>query len=338
MARVTFVNNPQKDVVRSLWDTPLLRYLHDTYRVKFRYCGLPGVELLDVRQWQDMIEDVIAFEPPDKGTERADRLAGIMTLRHNMAKYGITGQAYCGSFEEIVILRKDFEGQPYKQNRIVTLYNLDFCDEIASKIETAEHGKQMWRFEAIRQILRDQHDAFNQYKSPSWFILMITIRNQMDAAKLRTFLKPKGLHASVKEYHDECVKTTPIPSSGPLVGTFTWAIKAFLFDILCRYFGNPNLHALFFPCLRYQGTKKWLAREKKYLASPMLHALLLCRFGDPQAQAPEQWPDGYLSMPSAAVSNEKIIWMADSREAVGSDTPGTVAWIKTHGTEILKGL
>ena len=100
-----------------------------------------------------MIDEVIAFEPPDKDDNGR---RAFTALTRNMRTAGIPGRAYCGSFEEVVLLRKDFEGQDYVQDEVVTLYNLDFCNEISSPVETREGGRKMLRFEAIRQVLWDQ--------------------------------------------------------------------------------------------------------------------------------------------------------------------------------------
>ena len=41
-----FQDNPEKSVVRRVWDTPLLEHLHRKYKVRYRYLGLPGVDLI----------------------------------------------------------------------------------------------------------------------------------------------------------------------------------------------------------------------------------------------------------------------------------------------------
>ena len=333
-----FVDNPQKVVVRRDWDTPLLRHLHDSFGVRYRYCGLPGVDLIDVRLWQDMIDEVVAFEPPD---DSPDGRRAITALRRNLGVYGINGRAFWGSFEEVVVLRQDFEGTVYSQDRVVTLYNLDFCDEIASKIQTRTQGKRLWRFEALRQILRDQYDCSRRENEPKWFILMVTVRNQMDAQKLRGFLGRKDLISSAKEYHDECVKVRPLPESGALTGTHTWAIKAFLFNTLCRYFGNPTLDALFFPCVLYEGTRTRIRGRQgrhRFLRSPMLHLVILCRFANREAQGPEQWPDGFLGCSSVSVSGDTLVASRQTGEATAAQIPSSVVWLTEHGTGIVDGL
>ena len=170
-----FTDNPEKRVVREQWDTPLLEHLHNRYRVRYRYLGLPGTELIDVKLWRNMIDEVIAFEPLD---ENGYGRQAITALTRNMRMAGISGRAYCGSFEEVVLRRRDCDGQDYDQGGLVTLYNLDFCDEISSPVSTQERGQRVWRFQAIRQVLRDQVEYFNEAGPPKHFILMLTVRNQ----------------------------------------------------------------------------------------------------------------------------------------------------------------
>ena len=81
----TFRDSAGKRVVRESWDTPLLRHLHDEYGFRYRYFGLPGVDLLDLQLWNDMIEDVIAFEVDAPGS---DKRRNIETLRANLRFLG----------------------------------------------------------------------------------------------------------------------------------------------------------------------------------------------------------------------------------------------------------
>jgi len=335
-----FSDNADKRIVREQWDTPLLRHLHSEYGVRYRYCGLPGVDLIDVRLWQDMIEEVVAFEPPD---ESPDGRAAITSLRHNLRKFGVSGRAYWGSFEEVVLLRKDYEGTEYLQNKVITLYNLDFCDEISSPVATQEEGKKVWRFEAIRQVLRDQHDCYRRDKAPRHFILMLTVRNQMDAAKLRRFLAPSRLQGETKTHYDACMGLNPIPTAGSLVGTHSWALKTLIFNCLSAYFGNPNLSALFFPQILYQGTRKRIRvrGRTRYLPSPMLHWLVLCRFSDEEAPGPDFWPAAFLTNPSVSVGTRRgcLEWSPqDGEHHNGNGAPASVGWFRRHGGDISAGL
>jgi hypothetical protein len=302
---------------------------------------LPGVDLIDVRLWQSMIDEVVAFEPlgPDDNPRGA-----IDLLRKNMKRFGIKGMAYWGSFEQVVMLRKDIEGQPYDQVKLITLYNLDFCDEITSKIETQEGGKQVLRFEAIRQILRDQATCFEKEKEPRHFILLLTIRNQSSSRKLHRLLSSRTLLADAKAHHVRCSTSNPIPfgSDDPLIGSHSWALKTVVFNYLLSYFNNPCLSALFFPTVLYNGTPVTIPGNgaRKTLPSPMLHCVVLCRFAEPEQPAADCWPLGYLTRSSVAVgAGMSLIWSPQTGEVDGDpQAPDSVRWLKAHGAEVLKDL
>ena len=278
----SFQDNPNKKRLREDWNTPFLRYIHDKYNIKYRYMGFPGTDLIDIILWKDMIEEVIAFELLAPGY---DYRIWVKRLRANLSKLGIRSIAYLGSFEEVVILGKDYENQPYKQNKVITLYNLDFCDEIGSSIETLERGKKVLRYEAIRLILRDQKQCFQQTGEPSYFVILLTIRNQIDASKIKGFLSSSNLLAETSSYCSSCERINPIPENGPLVGTHAWSLKAFLYDTLIGYFKNPNISTIFFPIVKYYGRSK---------SSPMFHWMMFCKFGFEESANPNFYPAQYL--------------------------------------------
>jgi len=155
--------------------------------------------------------------------------------------------------EEVVILRKDYDGTPYNQNKVITLYNLDFCDEIGSRIATREQGRPVWRFEAIRQILRDQRQCYDMTQGPCYFIILITVRDQIDANRLRDFFL-SNLYNDTSNYINVCGGIESLPSSGYVLGTYSWALKAFLHNILRLYLTNPNISAVFFPLVNPTAT------------------------------------------------------------------------------------
>ncbi len=338
----TFIDNPEKRVVRERWNTPLLRYLNAQHSVRYRYLGLPGTDLIDVKLWKDMIDEVIAFEPPDRDNPLTGRTA-YNELTYNLRKERIPGRAYCGSFEEVVLLRKDYEGQSYVQDKVVTLYNLDFCNEIGSKVRTIE-GEKLWRFEAIRQVLLDQRDCYKRNGGPRHFVLMITARNQIGAGQIRTYLTPSRLQGDARAFYKECSEITPIPEDRRtrLIGSHSWVLKVLLHNMLCSYFGSPNFSALFFPQVCYRGTR---ARDEDggFIDSPMLHWLVLCRFEDVAAPMPGFWPSEYLSKASVKVQmahgKGRLEWGVQAGEAVSaSGTPNPVDWLSQYGANILDGI
>ena len=83
-------DTPGKRAVREQWNTPFLRLLNKKHGFRYRYMGLPGVELLDVKLWRDMIDEVIAFEvraprTPDDPEGRRQ----ILALRRKLQLIGI---------------------------------------------------------------------------------------------------------------------------------------------------------------------------------------------------------------------------------------------------------
>ena len=73
-------DSPGKRAVRDLWNTPLLRLLNQEHGFRYRYMGLPGVDLLDVKRWHDMIDEVIAFEVRAGPLETTQKEEGRFSL------------------------------------------------------------------------------------------------------------------------------------------------------------------------------------------------------------------------------------------------------------------
>ena len=290
-------DSPGKRAVRDLWNTPVLELLNQEYGFRYRYMGLPGVDLIDVKLWRDMIDEVIAFEVPARPTRNDPQgRRHIRTLRRNLQLLGIPGYAFFGPMEEVVILRRDYDGNQYGQNRVITLYNLDFCDEISSRISTMEQGEQVWRFEAIRQILRDQQQSFQQHGGPRSFIVLLTVRDQIDSQKLREYLSG-NLYDDTFAYLAACGGTHSLPLKGYVLGTHTWALKAFIHNTLRQYLVNPHIAATFFPLVRYSGTPVHTGNGS--LESPMLHCMFICHFDRQQTPSPSYLPGNYLSSVSS---------------------------------------
>jgi hypothetical protein len=320
LKKSSFRESAAKQAVRNHWNSPVLRYIYEKYHLRYRYMGFPGSNLADIRLWADMIEDVIAFELPCP--HGSDKRVWVKEIRLELRRLGIPGVVYFGPFEEVVILREDYEGQHYTQEKIITLYNLDFCDEIASKIETRKYGERLWRFEAIRRILHDQQECYKRSGSQSLFIILLTIRNQIGASNIANFLSA-NLLSETESYCLNCNGENPIPSDdAPLIGTHAWALKAFLYNTLKTYFTQPNICALFFPLVKYEGTP--IVRKKKgvYVRSPMLHWMFLCKFGESESPTPTFHPLGFLEQTVSLVADSAGITLhAEVGEVLNPDQP-----------------
>ena len=328
----SFTNNPSKDLIRQSWNTPILRRLSDLYGIKYRYLGLPGVDLIDILLWRDMIEEVIAFEPPAKtGNKRQN----ILTLRGNLRKNLIPGYAFYGSIEQVVILRKDVEGQVYRQNNLITLYNLDFCDEICSKIFTLNSEEKIWRYEALRTIIADQKNAYlNSNQKPNTFILLITVRNQIDSNNLRAILSDIRQANAMSRLDLFRESLTAVPESRPLIGSHGWGLKIFLYDFLCNCFDGQNISALFFPFIFYYGTP--IRLRHRTIQSPMLHLMLVCQFGDFEARHPDTLPQNFLNYPCVEVNDGRFNWKMETEGDIVQPTlPNPVTWLDQHCGQLM---
>jgi len=294
-------DTPDKNTVREVWNTPVLRYLHDNHRIKYRYLGLPGVDLIDIKLWKDMIEEVIAFELPDPGP---DERRSIIQLKRNLELVlaRVPWKAYYGSIEQVILLREDIDGSKYTQTKLVTLYNLDFCDEITSKIPTRE-GKKCLRFELIRQLLTDQHECFRNNPELDTFIILLTARNQTSSRFMRSYLADEeDLDASTHSFVKKANKARPIPRDNrPLIEDYGWALKAFIFNTIHSYLATPHLTCLLFPMVQYTGRP-----VSNIIASPMMHWMFLCKFENPQLPRAKVYPKNFLFKSSLTVSGESI--------------------------------
>ena len=332
-------DNPAKDTVRKYWNTPLLQHLNSQYGFRYRYMGLPGTKLLDLVLWRDLIDEVVAFEArakPQSGDDQGRR--NINALRSNMRAYGFSGRTYFGTMEEVVILRRDQDGLPYEQSNLVTLYNLDFCDEISSPIETPGGRRQVWRFEAIRQILRDQQACYDAEQGSGYFLIFLTIRDQIDVNKLQAqFTDPL---ADSKRYWDLCQEARPLPPKDYILGEHSWSLKTFIHDQMRKWFANPNISALFFPVVKYNGTPVKIERRKK-LPSPMLHMMVLCRFGDRTVPSPLSLPEGFLTRATSAraLDDGTLAWDPEPGEPDNLDElPNSQQWFLQHRDPLITDL
>jgi len=96
----------------------------------------------------------------------------------------------------------------------------------------------------------------------------------------------------------------------------------------------PNLSAVFFPVVLYQGT-----RVSRNVPSPMLHWVILCRFGSVEKETPDLFPSSFLNSCSVRVRNGELQWKAQMGETqFKASSPNPVQWLGDHGQNLLKNL
>ena len=329
-------DTPTKRAVREEWNTPLLQFLNSEHGFRYRYMGLPGVDLLDLQLWRDLVDEVVAFEVPARPTRR-DKTGrrNINKLRANLRALGFSARSYFGPMEEVVILRHDRDGVPYSQSDLITLYNLDFCNEISSAVDTLEAGRQVWRFEAIRQILADQKACYDPDQGPTYFVIFLTVRDQINVAKLRSqFSDP---FADSKTYWDHCESSNPLPADGFILGNYTWSLKTFIHDQMRKWFATPNVSSLFFPVVKYVGTPVQTG-PRMTMSSPMLHMMILCRFADLTWANPLHLPQSFLQTAACVRANENgmLAWEPEPGEPISPmGLPDPRDWFLKHCSSLM---
>lgn len=57
-----FQSSDQKEVVRKQFQAPLIRHFQKRKQSLLKYFGLPGDDALDLKEWGDIVEEVVAVE------------------------------------------------------------------------------------------------------------------------------------------------------------------------------------------------------------------------------------------------------------------------------------
>jgi len=294
-----FQDHARKQVVRSQYNRPLLEGISRELGTKYVYLGLPGPEMHDVNDWKDLIAKVIAFERPARhGSERRN----YEKLQVSLQKCGLQFQCYYGDIETVVVWGYDRDNEPFVQEELITLYNLDFCDHISSKIDVPPQPgepsapRECMRFQALRDLLRHQRQQYNKGADPR-FIVLLTVREGVHAAAAqacRDGVNPqevsKWLHSALGTGD---VHNGMIPGPGLL--------KPFVFRCFRGYCEGSNIATYFLPMVRYQGTSD-------EMPVPMAHFAVLCRFCPPEAPLPpsSQSDRVFLRTPSLRVNEDGI--------------------------------
>lgn len=284
-----FQDSEGKRTIREQWDTPILNHFRQQWESLFFYFGMPGRLALDIMIWKDLIRRIVAFELEENGN-RED----IIELRKILGLLGIPHALYCGFFEDVLIRKMDLDGKRYEQDEIVTLYNLDFCDSITSKIVT-KTGSRCLRFEALRSLLNYQHQL-SQSSQGGRFIFFLTVRDQMHTNEIWRFLR-RDAAQSIKEFNNLARKYYPINKKH--FQRNTPLTKAFVFHTLRSYFQGHGIKSYFYPLVRYTGASS---------SSRMLHFAILCSFDPPDVAHPEeiQSAEDFLKSKSYEVQGSSI--------------------------------
>ena len=190
-------NSEHKNYIRTNWNKPLLQFLCKQINDKLIYLGLPSQKATDVLEWIEYIKIVIAFQcrvyskksSPEQNREAVEELDKILNKLER--EKSIENYILFDGYLEEVILR-GYDNSPtqinFSLNNFVTLYNLDFCNQITSPLEFKNRTGDVetaYKFDAISKLLQIQNSL---KKISDRFILFLTVHCSYDGEELQNFI------------------------------------------------------------------------------------------------------------------------------------------------------
>jgi hypothetical protein len=304
----SFTDHHRKRIVRELWNTPILEWLFQKWGAKYLYLGLPGPEAHDIKLWAKMIENVIAFEiTDDTGVNPRGNFERLIS---NLTLLNLPHSVYHGNIEDVILWKEDLEGREFKNDRFVTLFNLDFCNPITGMIRT-RNSRKCLRFEAIREIVTMQRALFRT-TGASKFVMLITAYDAFHHKEMNRFVSRRDLANEIRAVvnKEHAVK---LPHSD--LYRNTELLRLFIFDFLRGCFVGQNVKSFFLPTVEFLGRTRW---------SPMIHFCVVCSMENLESAqvVDEQSAGDFVGM--------KIVSVKDRGLKIGSPNPITLltnSWV-----------
>jgi len=256
-----FKDTKRKDVIRKQWCKPLIKFINEKLNYKLIYLGLPGPQALDLLEWIEYIDQVIAFQcrnyPYPSSVDQPRKK--VLELEEKLREFEREGKLstfslYDGYIEEVVLRGKDINGDIFSQSDVVTIYNLDFCNGITVPLEILDdegNVKKYYKSHAIKRLLEFQRDFSSKIRSKK-FVMFLTVHSHFWKEEAKNFINQTE-SAPLKKYFLEV---------SSLRGRAKWIrlLKAYIFDILKSFFCNYGFTPEFLPVIYYKGAGKenWL--------------------------------------------------------------------------------
>jgi hypothetical protein len=243
-----------KDTVRSLWCTQILTALRNEIGRKYFYLGLPGPEAKDLKEWhkEKLVGRVCAFQMLD--TKGEDEMASITQLESYLAQtfapMRIPYSTYLGLLEDVLINGRDALHRQYRQDALVTLYQLDFCHALTDR--SWQTIRLNLRYEAIRRLMVKQCEQTAEEKARP-FVLFLTVRDEIDTTALMNFAD-RNNEGPNGELVRALFKDVPIDSSKKKQVRHP-GLKGFVYCTLNDCLRGLNMRSLFLPPVYYVGRR-----------------------------------------------------------------------------------
>lgn len=304
-----FKDHPTKCTIRENWCKPILNCVSRELGKKLVYLGLPGIDCLDIRSWLEYLDKIIAFDcgdyendPPK--VEVVDQNLGKLneTLRNfersgRIKDYSI----YNGYIEEVVLRGIDNYGEFFRQNDIVTVYNLDFCNPLTVPLKLIDEKGNVskhYKLETIRKLLEIERDL-QKSREQKKFIMFLTVHSNFLEKEAKKLVK--DVEANLyKEYYKKVQELTGQEKRIRL-------LKLYVYYYLKEQFNNLQFIPDFLPPIYYKGV------GNNYLITFTIFGTF---FQDPSGRAPfNQKMDTILKNRFVQIKNKDIFhWHHDKIE------------------------
>ncbi|MDR2595015.1 MAG: hypothetical protein LBC87_09635 [Fibromonadaceae bacterium] len=291
-------NTENKNFIRENWNKPIIKFLSKRIGEKLIYIGLPSPEAGDVKQWLEHIKSIIAFQCRDYGKAsnpnqnrdqiiKLDNFLRELERQEKIEDYTI----YDGYLEEVVL--KEYDNSPneikFSQDKFITLYNLDFCNDIASPIEyTDKNGniKKAYKFNAIQKLLGVQK-LLSEISNK--FIFYLTVHCSYKDKELQDFINTT--EKSIKDYLKRYSSLKGDDKNAEIV-------RLFVCHNIKKYFSANDFSYHILPIIKYQGIGK----------TTLLHFSVIGIHPEPTAEGAADFQplDEIIKRPFITIENEQF--------------------------------
>lgn len=259
-------NTENKYFLRDKWNKPLIKFLSKNITDRLIYMGLPSPNAEDVKHWIDFIKVVIAFQcreynkpsSSEESREDVEKLEEFLRTLERESKLD-SYVVYDGYLEEVVLKGKDNSPQSimFETQNFITLYNLDFCNDIASPLEYVDEFGDIqtaFKFDAIKKLISIQK-GISQISNR--FLYLLTVHCNYNGKELENFLNNPP-NATIKAYLEKYFSLKDIERNSRIV-------RLFVVHLIHQHFLSNEFSPKILPVIRYRGIKD----------TPLLHFVVL---------------------------------------------------------------
>jgi hypothetical protein len=189
------------------------------------------------------------YPRPSNENQSREKVLQLRELLSNLERRKILQNfdVFDGYLEEVVL--RGYDNSPdrkeFLQYDTITVYNLDFCNQVTSPIEyTNDRGNivKAYKFNAIQRLLDMQRNLpFPNQK----FVLFLTVHCSYSGEEFTNFLNhPPNIE--IKNYL-KTVEGLTVAEKAP------YLVKAFVYNSLQQFFTTNNFLPEFLPVIHYTG-------------------------------------------------------------------------------------